>query len=102
MNKELEQASDGTNLQDAANHYAECCNGGSRGSGIIQQCFIAGANYANQQKGIDKETIIKILSLASMKVKTVGTWVNGVIEDDFEDVAKQILAELPVIETKQG
>jgi hypothetical protein len=35
--------------EEAANHYAECCNGGSRGSGIIQQSFVAGCHHARQQ-----------------------------------------------------
>jgi hypothetical protein len=35
--------------EEAANHYAECCNGGSRGSGIIQQSFVAGCQHVRQQ-----------------------------------------------------
>lgn len=35
--------------EEAANYYAECCNGGSRGSGIIQQSFVAGCHHVRQQ-----------------------------------------------------
>lgn len=35
--------------EEAANHYAECCNGGSRGSGIIQQSFLAGCQHKEKQ-----------------------------------------------------
>lgn len=31
-------------LTEAANHYAECQNGGSKGSGIIQESYKAGWN----------------------------------------------------------
>lgn len=45
----------------AANRYAEECNGGSRGSGIIQQSFLAGIRYARQQADLSGVTHIKIL-----------------------------------------